>query len=95
MRERVGFGAFHPGLMVDREVVNPGWIEVCAFPPLRQKGAARMGHGQDGEIYVVARGLTAIAVAGTEPETGVVIRHPGSEPGVHGGRFGLICSVSA
>ena len=37
-----------------------------------------MGYGQDGEIYVVARGLTAIAVAGTEPETGVVIRHPGS-----------------
>jgi hypothetical protein len=46
------------------------------------------------EYYVVARGFTAIAVAGTDPATGVVIRHPGSEPGTHAGRLGLICCVS-
>ena len=22
-----------------------GWIQICAFPPLRQKKLARMGHG--------------------------------------------------
>jgi hypothetical protein len=40
--------------------------------------------------YVVERGFVAIAVAGTDPVTGVVRVQPGSDPGAQAGRFKLI-----
>jgi hypothetical protein len=46
------------------------------------------------EGYVVERGFTAITVAGTGCVVGAVSKQPGSAPGVHAGRFGLICCVS-
>jgi hypothetical protein len=45
-------------------------------------------------IYVVERGFTAIAVAGTVVPPGLVILQPGSDPGAQAGRLGLICCVS-
>ena len=44
--------------------------------------------------YVVERGLTAMAVAGTGLLLGAASVQPGSEPGVQAGRLGLICCVS-
>jgi hypothetical protein len=44
--------------------------------------------------YVVARGFTQMEVAGTTLGAGAVILQPGSDPGVHAGRLGLICCVS-
>ena len=44
--------------------------------------------------YVVERGFTAIAVAGTGADCGVVIVQSGSDPGAQAGRLGLICCVS-
>jgi hypothetical protein len=44
--------------------------------------------------YVVERGFTAIAVAGTALVVGAVIVQSGSVPGVQAGRLGLICCVS-
>jgi hypothetical protein len=50
------------------------------------------------EDYVVARGLTATAVAGTALEVGTASVQPASLPpaetGVQAGRLGLICCVS-
>src|SRR5260370_22306506 len=45
-------------------------------------------------LYVVARGLTQITVAGTTPVVAAGSLHPRSAVALHAGTFGLICGRS-
>jgi hypothetical protein len=71
-------------------------METDALPPVRDSTGARHREKKkaDTRPAFLERGLTAMTVAGTGLLLGAASVQPGSEPGVHAGRLGLICCLS-